>query len=278
VFILVGQFSKSGAAAVMISLLIMLGLVGATLTPAGEALLRYSTGMRKAIGRENQRVYPLLEELYQEAKKAGLELEQRPELYIADQPFPNAFALGRKTVAVTTGLLKSTTDEELKGVLAHELGHLFHGDSARSAAAMVLNFAGNVATWMILAVTVVIGFFGRAADRSGIFGLAVGALVVCLRLFVWVCGKLLDLGFRVVGRKEEFRADEYAFQIGAGAGLLSFLEKIADLDFSPNGFWERVAATHPPVMLRIDRLDTFIHGVTFTLGEEVAASLEERHD
>jgi Zn-dependent protease with chaperone function len=274
VFILVGQFVKNGAASAMLSLLIMLGLVGATLTPVGETLLRLSTGMRKAIQRENQRILPILEDLYHEAEIAGRELKQKPELYIADQPFPSAFALGRRTVAVTTGLIKSATDEELKGVLAHELGHLYYGDSARSATAMVLNFAGNVATWMILAVTVVIGFFGKAGDRSGVFSLAVSAFVVCLRLFVWICGKLLDIGFRAVGRKEEFRADEFAFMIGAGAGLLSFLEKMADFNFSPNGFWECIAATHPPVMLRLDRLDTLSNGVIFTLGEEIAATME----
>jgi len=275
VFIFVGMFVQTGTAAMLLSLIIMLGLVGATLTTLGESLLRFTTGMRKSIQRENQRIQPLLDDLYHEAKVAGLELKERPELYVADQPFPNAFALGRRTIAVTSGLLKSATDEELKGILAHELGHLYYGDSARSATAMVLNFAGNVATWMILAVTVVIGFFGRAADRSGVFGLAVGAFVVFLRLFVWICGKLLDLGFRAVGRKEEFRADQYAFQVGAGAGLLSFLEKISDLDFSPNGFWERVASTHPPIMVRIDKLETLMHGIIFELGEEVAVTLEE---
>jgi len=52
---------------------------------------------------------------------------QKPELFVSDEPYPNAYALGTNTVIVTRGMLSLATEEELCAVAGHELGHIYHG-------------------------------------------------------------------------------------------------------------------------------------------------------
>ncbi|HDR5277533.1 TPA: M48 family metalloprotease [Bacillus thuringiensis] len=74
--------------------------------------------MRRATKREVEQRKPILDALCQ---RLGI---QDLVLCVADEPFPNAYALGSKTICVTKGLLKTANEEELAGVLAHEIGHV----------------------------------------------------------------------------------------------------------------------------------------------------------
>lgn len=67
--------------------------------------------------------------------------------------------------------------------------------------------------------------------------------------------RVADLSFRVVGRKEEFRADAYAVELGTGAGLFSFLEKIEGTKGFPKGVRTCLETTHPPVTFRIEQIE-----------------------
>ncbi|MDQ8726012.1 M48 family metalloprotease [Bacillus thuringiensis] len=60
------------------------------------------------------------------------------------------------SLIVTKGLLKTANEEELAGILAHELGHLKYGDSKRSVMAHTLNTAGTVATWILVAMATIL--------------------------------------------------------------------------------------------------------------------------
>src|SRR5262249_34210386 len=82
------------------------------------------------------RVAPLVRGL---AQRMGLPM---PKLYVIDEPSPNAFATGRNpshaSVAFTTGILQLMNDNELEGVVAHELGHVLHRDILISSVAATL--------------------------------------------------------------------------------------------------------------------------------------------
>ena len=79
-------------------------------------------------GTFTSRFEPIFREVYTKAKKANPELPDNIKMFISDSKEPNAFATGRKTICVTKGLL-NYTDEQIKGVLAHEFGHLAHKDT-----------------------------------------------------------------------------------------------------------------------------------------------------
>lgn len=94
----------------------------------GPWIVKVVTGCKPADRAQYPELWAMFEELSQ---KAGF--SKPPELYIVNSPSPNAFAFGRtkssSAVAVHTGLLEILNKEEIRGVLAHELGHIANGDN-----------------------------------------------------------------------------------------------------------------------------------------------------
>jgi len=85
-----------------------------------------------------------------------------------------------------------------------------------------------------------------------IFGYMLSFMVLFFMAFVYAGNGMLRLSMLFVGRKQEYRADQFAIQAGFGAGLLSFLNKLKDLQFdAPKNLFSRLYETHPPTMLRI---------------------------
>jgi len=218
----------------------------------------------KPISREQApRLYEVMERL---AGKANLPM---PKLYLISQPAPNAFATGRNpshaSVAVTQGLMELMNDDELEGVIAHELSHVRNYDILTSSIAATL--AGAV-TWIAR-----MGFWFGGDDRergSGIIGL--------LMLILAPLGALLlQLG---ISRQREYQADASgARMVGHPYGLISALEKLGSynkripMDISPSTaalcivaplsagqMFSNLFSTHPPLADRIAEL----RGMTVT--------------
>ncbi len=174
-----------------------------------------SSGAKPVSREQLPRLYAVMERL---AAKANLPL---PKLYVVPEAAPNAFATGRNprhaSVAVTEGLLQLLNDDELEGVIAHELSHVRNYDILISSVAATLAGA-------ILWTTRLGGWFGyggRDNDRdrggSGILGL--------LLLFLAPLGAmLLQLG---LSRQREYSADETgARMVGNPYGLINALQKL----------------------------------------------------
>jgi len=190
----------------------------------------------------------------------------KPTVAVADSSVPNAFATGRSqdrsTVAVTTELLRTLDQEELEGVLAHELAHIKNRD------VMVMTIASFLSTIAFLIVRW--GWlFGGGRNRRGGGGVIVAILV---SLVVWVVSFLL---IRTLSRYREFAADRGGALItGNPAALASALLTIdGRMDRVPkedlreqaemnaffiipikSGFIAKLARTHPPTEKRVDRL------------------------
>src|SRR5580704_16728480 len=118
------------------------------------------------------RLYAVMERL---AAKASLPM---PKLYLIPQAAPNAFATGRNpshaSVAVTHGLLELMNDDELEGVIAHELSHVRNYDilttSIAATLAGAITFIGHVGRWGLMFG----GYGGGGRNRSG----GIGALLM----------------------------------------------------------------------------------------------------
>jgi heat shock protein HtpX len=214
---------------------------------------------------QSPRLYSVMERL---AGKANLPM---PKLYMIPQPAPNAFATGRNpshaSVAVTQGLMELMDDEELEGVIAHELSHVRNYDILTSSIAATL--AGAV-TWiaemgrwgMIFG-----GWGGRDNDNRGGGGL--GAILMLI--LAPVAALLLQLG---ISRQREYQADASgAKMVGHPQGLIRALEKLGaynkriPMDISPSTSALCIVAplsagqtlsglfsTHPPLADRIAAL------------------------
>lgn len=115
-------FGRGGA---IIGLVLGLGIVGFSYWKSDTLAIR-SAGAVSADEARHPEYFAIMREL---SSRAGMPM---PRLFISDQPQPNAFATGRNpdhaAVAITTGLVAACSWEEIRGVLAHELGHVGNRD------------------------------------------------------------------------------------------------------------------------------------------------------
>jgi heat shock protein HtpX len=190
-----------------------------------------------------------------------------PKLYVVADAAPNAFATGRNprhaSVAVTQGLLELMNDEELEGVIAHELSHVRNYDILISSVAATL--AGAI-TWI---ARWGLWFGGGDDDERGRGGAIAGLL---LMLLAPLAAMLLQLG---LSRQREYAADATgARMVGNQFGLISALQKLGAYNqripttaISPStsslcivkprfgqGSLSSLFSTHPPLEKRIEVL------------------------
>jgi heat shock protein HtpX len=225
-----------------------------------------SSGAQRVSREQVPRLYEVMERL---AAKAGLPM---PKLYVIPEPAPNAFATGRNpqhaSVAVTQGLLELMNDEELEGVIAHELSHVRNYDilttSIAATIAGAITYLASMGRWAMI-----FGGYGRDRDddRGG------GGLAALLMIFLAPFAALMLQLF--LSRTREYSADETgARMVGQPYGLMSALQKlgaynqrIPTTSLSPStsalcivkpmfggGGISALFSTHPPLEKRIQSL------------------------
>ncbi|MFN8183434.1 MAG: zinc metalloprotease HtpX [Candidatus Nanopelagicales bacterium] len=192
----------------------------------------------------------------------------KPRVAIADVDMPNAFATGRSpnraVVCVTTGLLRRLDEEELEGVLSHELSHVAHRDVLVMTIASVAGVAAGFLTRMAM--------WGGLTSRkeSALVGLA----IIAVSMLVYAVSFVLT---RMLSRYRELSADRAgALLTGRPSALASALQKVSgDIAAIPtrdlrkaepfNAFFFAPAlsggtslaalfATHPPLEKRLEQL------------------------
>ncbi len=246
-----------------ISFLVICALAFLFNSPAGQWLLRLLSSARNAIGREEARLSPIIAEV-QERIAEQLGLPQVPvKLMVTDSPLPDAFAIGKNTLVLSRTLYETANDDELAAVIAHEFAHLHNGDSHRLGIALGVSL---VSLLIAAASGIIASFCGSLAKNAGkskemgavilVFSFVLGAVASIFWVFVKIGNGVLRLITLFVGRREEFEADKFAVKAGYGAGLLSFLDKIKNLEFGKaTTIFDRLYATHPAIMLRIGELE-----------------------
>lgn len=184
-----------------------------------DKIALWSSGAQPVSREQLPRLYEVMERL---AAKANLPV---PKLYLVPEAAPNAFATGRNpshaSVAVTEGLLQLMNDDELEGVIAHELSHVRNYDilisSVAATIAGAITYLARMGYWANLFGY---GGGGRDDDREGGGGLA-GILMLILAPFA---AFLLQLG---ISRQREYSADATAARmVGQPYGLISALQKL----------------------------------------------------
>jgi heat shock protein HtpX len=229
-----------------------------------------SSGAQPVTREQLPRLYKVMEQL---AAKANIPV---PALYVVPDMAPNAFATGRSpkhaSVAVTQGLLQVMDDDELEGVIAHELSHVRNYDILTSSIAATIagaiTYLGQMGRFA--------AFFGggmgsRDDDRDG------GGLSAILMIFLAPFAALLLQLF--LSRTREYAADETGVRmVGHSQGLISALQKLGAYNsriptsaISPStsslcivkplfggGTLSSLMSTHPPLADRIAALKRMV--------------------
>jgi len=219
---------------------------------------------KPASPQEAPRLHAIVDRL---VARAGI---PKPALFVIPDPSPNAFATGRNpshaAVAVTTGIAELMSDEELEGVIAHELGHIRNRDILISSVAATI--AGAI-TWLATMARwgAIFGGFGGRSDRDEGGG-AIGLLFMAI--LAPIAAVVIQMA---ISRSREYAADAAGAEIaGNPYGLARALEKLGHatrripMDASPatshmfivNPLSGRALmnlfSTHPPLEERIRRL------------------------
>jgi len=216
---------------------------------------------------EMPRLYTVMERL---CAKANLPM---PKLYVIPQPAPNAFATGRSpshaSVAVTEGLMQLMTDDELEGVIAHELSHVRNYDILITSIAATLAGAVTMLAHFGRFALIFGGYGGRGGRRGG------GLSALLMILVAPIAALLIQLG---VSRQREFAADAAGAQmVGHPFGLISALEKLGAYNqriptnvpattaslfivapLAPGQMWRGLFSTHPDLNKRIEALKNMV--------------------
>lgn len=256
IFIIVGMFSNgfSSWQGILLGIVAYIASLAIALSPLGEAILRMQLGC-KIIQREEHlsRLMPLFMEVYDKAKKLDPNLPHDIKLYINKDLSRNAFATGRKTICLTKGILGSS-DEEIKGILAHEFGHLSNKDTDL----VLLITIGNLfATtfflfyrWTFLIVGFFIGIFYRSWTAF-IFSFFIDVVLVAM-MSLWT--KLGTMLVMHSSRQNEFEADHFAHKLGYGTPLIHVLDSFGDEEVYKKGIFATLVASHPDPDERIAKL------------------------
>ena len=223
-----------------------------------------SSGAQPISREQAPRLYAVMERL---AGKANLPM---PKLFLIPQAAPNAFATGRNpshaSVAITQGLLELMDDEELEGVIAHELSHVRNYDILTSSIAATIagaiTWIGHMGQWGMM-------FGGWGGGRDERRGGGIGALLMLI--LAPIAALLLQLG---ISRQREYQADASgATMVGHPYGLIRALEKLGAYNkripmdippstsalcivapFSAGQVLSGLFSTHPPLADRIAQL------------------------
>jgi len=252
-----------GTGGLIIGAVLALAIVGGTYWFSDK--LAVAAARAKPVSREEApRLYEIVEDL---ARRDGIPM---PRLYVSPEAQPNAFATGRgpnhAVVAVTQGILQVLDDDELRGVLAHELSHVRNRDiligSVAAAVALMITFVARIAMFSAI-------FGGGDNEGGNIFGL------LAMAILAPIAAGLLQMA---LSRSREYQADASgAHLIGDGEPLARALQKIeaaakrTPMDVNPAEAtayiinplsgrkvnFANLFSTHPPTEERIARLRSF---------------------
>ena len=237
-----------------------------------NTFIKLSTGAKSLERKENKRVYNLLENI---CISQGMKM---PKLNIIEDDSLNAFASGINdnsySISLSTGIINKLTDEELEGVLAHELTHIRNRDVRLLIISII--FVGIFSFIAEMAFRG-IRFGSGKSDRDSKGSGAIVLIVIAITAVAYLISVLLRFG---ISRKREYLADAGAAEITKKPYALAsalrkisgdpMIEAVESRDVAQlfidnpkpsvhkSASWDNLFATHPPIEKRIALLEQFV--------------------
>ncbi len=206
----------------------------------------------------------LVNTVQRQAQQAGIGM---PEVAVYDSPEPNAFATGwnrnNSLVAVSTGLLRSMTKEEVEAVLGHEVSHVANGDMVT-----LTLIQGVVNTFVIFLSRIVGHFVDRVVFRTEEgYGPGYYITAIVAQIIFGILASTIVMWF---SRQREFRADAGGASLSGRQNMIAALARLESMQHGKNQLPQQMSAmgisggvgqglkrlfmSHPPISERIDAL------------------------
>ena len=254
-----------GIQGIIIALIFSLSLNFATYWWSDKIALKMARAKQVSEG-EDPELHQLVEE------QARLARIPKPRVYVIQSDSPNAFATGRSpkhgAIAVTTGIRRLLTRDELGGVVAHELAHIGNRDTLIMAVAAAIAMA---IMWMAMIARFSLFFGGRGGGRGGQYGAVIGIVgILVIAIVMPIAATVIRLA---ISRAREYQADATGARTsGNPLALAGALEKLAAgvvqrpmkvneaashlfiVHPFKGGFRSNLFSTHPPMEERVRRL------------------------
>lgn len=229
-----------------------------SVSPVNVWVLRRKEGYRSLNGSDRMRLERLL---------AETGISRKLKLYRNHDARVNAAAFGFNTVGLTGGLLAAASDEELKGVISHEVGHISHYDFLYQVLLFSMESFGYRCLYGIfLLPSLIFGIMGSLVfamvPALGFVGELIGkiwwSVYKLVHYIIYGISRIMDVN---INKYAEYRCDAYAVRYGCGEGLLSFLRRLKrteDMYGERPTFTEYIMSTHPSTEKRIARLEKLL--------------------
>ena len=239
---------------------IYLGSMIVVFSPIGEKIFRLMNRIRKLETiKEKMQVYYPFQSVLIHAIGKDISIKSNIEAGIIDDMSINACAVGRRTVAVTKGAIEAFTDDELRGIMAHELGHIVNGDTIVSMYSYIGNGLFSIAVVLIKLIIMVIDIVQYAFTENALASIVIRFTHFIFGLSMNAFMFLTNIAMSFQSRKSEYRADKYAYDIGFGEELLNALKLLEKISVGDNSsLTEKMIASHPRITKRIQRLEKLI--------------------
>lgn len=242
----------------------VMGMGGSFISLAmSKWMAKRSTGATVITQPRNSAEMWLLQTVERQARAAGIGM---PEVAIYDSPEPNAFATGMNKnnalVAVSTGLMRAMSQEEVEAVLGHEIGHVANGDM------VTLTLIQGVVNTFVIFLSRVIAYavdqFLRRGDDRGGPGMAYMLVSLVMQVVLGIGASMIVAAF---SRYREFRADAAGAQFAGRRKMIAALKRLQSFKDAPSQLPKEMTAfgiregmmglfsSHPPLEKRIAALE-----------------------
>ena len=228
-----------------------------SLSPLNVWVMRMKEGYKPLDADERARLERLLLEMG---------MERKLNIYRNRDARTNAVTFGFNTIGLTGGILGAASDEELKGIICHEVGHISHYDFVYQVLLFSMQSLGYRCLYgLFLIPALVFGVIGNfmiavvPAVRFAVVGIAKlwWSAYKLLHHTIYGISRIADVN---INKYAEYRCDTYAVRYGCGEGLLSFLRRlaVAETGGERTSFIEYIMSTHPSTEKRIAWLEKLL--------------------
>lgn len=234
--------------------IVQLILVLITFSPIGGYIMRLIYDCQKVITeKDKDRLTPLFKEVLLSARKEVPDLNLNINLYIDNSNQVNAYAMGSNTVVITRGALLQLNDEQIKGILSHEVGHLVHGDTFLSIFFLIGN---SIFLFFLLLYKMVVWYFQIVALTLEDERMKPKAINLFFGSIATFCLLIINALTMLNQRHNEHQADYFAFKIGYGKELINALYYLSNMQIGQKlNIIERIKSSHPNIYRRIASLE-----------------------